>query len=39
MTAPRLPKGTLTRLFFDAIERHRSLPAAYRQKWGTVGSR
>jgi len=29
---PRLAKGTLTRLFFDALERHRTLPAAYRHK-------
>ena len=33
MTAP-VAKGTLTRLFFDALERHRSLPAAYRYKVG-----
>ena len=32
MTTPSPTKGTLTRLFFDAIERHRSLPAAYRQR-------
>ena len=33
MTAA-VAKGTLTRLFFDALERHRSLPAAYRHKVG-----
>jgi long-chain acyl-CoA synthetase len=34
MTAPRIATGTLTRLFFDALERHGSLPAAYRHKVG-----
>jgi long-chain acyl-CoA synthetase len=34
MTAPQNPAGTLTRLFFDALERHRALPAAYRHKVG-----
>jgi long-chain acyl-CoA synthetase len=33
MTAP-MAKGTLTQLFFNALERHRSLPAAYRHKVG-----
>jgi long-chain acyl-CoA synthetase len=33
MTPPET-KGTLTRLFFDALERHRSLPAAFRHKVG-----
>jgi long-chain acyl-CoA synthetase len=33
MTAPTT-RGTLTQLFFDAIERHGSLPAAYRHKVG-----
>jgi long-chain acyl-CoA synthetase len=28
------PPGTLTRLFFDAIDRHRAAPAAYRHKAG-----
>ena len=27
-----MTKGTLTQLFFDAVERHRDLPAAYRRK-------
>jgi len=32
--SPVATKGTLTRLFFDALERHRALPAAYRHKVG-----
>ena len=32
MTSP--PPGTLTRLFFDAVERHGTLPAAFRYKDG-----
>ena len=32
--SPSATKGTLTRLFFDALERHRGLPAALRHKVG-----
>jgi long-chain acyl-CoA synthetase len=32
MTASQATRGTLTHLFFDALERHRTLPAAYRHK-------